>query len=446
MKPLLHHSILGRSLIASILMLSVFVVSSVLLLSVFAHQRAYDEQQSRLELHVYSLLAQVQFDSTVNVPTDYLDARLQEPDSGLMAWINGRGEPPLWRSESFDPVVYKRLMERNTVRSEMGRLSSLLLKDLQYHVVAYPVSWLLEDQAPLNITLYVAETSAPIDEDLSQLRRGLWLGGALFFILIILAQWLVIRWGLKPIKSLVGELSAVENGYQERLTSDAPSELQPLIFGLNLLLSGEVARRDRVANTLGDLAHSLKTPLAVLQNTPISDRTARIVVQEQVSRMDSVIQWQLQRASGRGSNPLSRVAVMPLLERIRATLLTVYSNRDLEITLTGGDLTVRADDADLMEVLGNVLDNACKYGRSHVRVSLSSNGGGVLISVEDDGEGISPALRDLVMRRGLRADQQGHQGQGIGLAVVRDILQSYGGRITLSTSELGGAKVEITLP
>jgi len=99
-----------------------------------------------------------------------------------------------------------------------------------------------------------------------------------------------------------------------------------------------------------------------------------------------------------------------------------------------------------MEVLGNVLDNACKYGRSHVRVSLSSNGGGVLISVEDDGEGISPALRDLVMRRGLRADQQGHQGQGIGLAVVRDILQSYGGRITLSTSELGGAKVEITLP
>lgn len=446
MKPLLHHSILGRSLIASILMLSVFVVSSVLILTFFAHKRAYDEQQSRLELHVYSLLAQVQFEGEVNVPADYLDVRLQESESGLMAWINGREEKTLWRSESFDPSVYESLMERNTVRSEMGSFRSLLLEDLQYHVVAYPASWLLEDQPPLSITLYVAETSAPIDEDLSQLKRGLWLGGALVFILIIVAQWLVIRWGLKPIKSLVGELSAVENGYQDRLTPDAPDELQPLISRLNLLLSGEAARRDRVANTLGDLAHSLKTPLAVLQNTPINEPATRAIVQEQVSRMDSVIQWQLQRASGRGSNPLSRVAVVPLLERIRATLLTVYSNRDLEITLAGADITVQAYEADLMEVLGNVLDNACKYGRSHVRVSVTQSGTCTVVSIEDDGEGVSPALRDIVMQRGLRADLQGHQGQGIGLVVVRDILQSYGGRITLCTSELGGAKVDITLP
>jgi len=169
---------------------------------------------------------------------------------------------------------------------------------------------------------------------------------------------------------------------------------------------------------------------------------------EQLDRMDEVMQWHLQRAVGGSHRLLQRVAVLPVVERLRATLLKVYAGRGLTIDVHGDDAArYRGDERDLMELLGNLLDNACKYSASQVRVAAQRDeeAGGLLLVVEDDGEGISPELRDALLTRGTRADSR-QEGQGIGLAVVKDIVAAQRGELSLGDSELGGARVELRLP
>jgi two-component system sensor histidine kinase PhoQ len=163
--------------------------------------------------------------------------------------------------------------------------------------------------------------------------------------------------------------------------------------------------------------------------------------------MDEVMQWHLQRAVGANHRLLQRVEVLPVLDRLRRTLLKVYAGRDLAIDVAAQEgVRYRGDERDLMELLGNLLDNACKYAKARVRVRARPSGeGGFELTVEDDGEGISPELRDTLLERGVRADTR-REGQGIGLAVVLDIVEGQGGELRLGDSDLGGARVALRLP
>ncbi len=439
-------SILARSLVAAFVVYFAFVVFILTLLEVFNRESAYRELGSRAELHIYNLLAQVEYDGEVQIPTAFLDPRLQQLGSGLSAWVIGTDKRILWQSLSFDVGVYQNSLAIKGIEDKKGEFVTSKLSGMSVLVTSYPVTWVTDDFGMQDLRFVVAQSTLEVEENLNGLSRKLWFGGAAALGALMLLQFLFMRWGLRPLESLSGELSAIEDGSQFQLSGDWPIELQPVTHSVNMLLASEQSRRDRIRNTLSDLAHSLKTPLAVLKGLDLEAPDAAQVLPDQVSRMDELVQWHLSRAVGSSAAPMVKTRVSTVVERLRNTLLRVYADRDLEIAVDTEEVKARIDEQDLMELLGNVLDNACKYGDRFVGVSVKAQAGGCVIQVDDDGPGISPEFRDSVLARGRRADQLSKPGQGIGLAVALDIVLSYKGTLDISLSDMGGTKVLIFLP
>lgn len=273
-------------------------------------------------------------------------------------------------------------------------------------------------------------------------------------LLVIPLLWLAAHWSLRPIGSLARQLRELENGTLETLTDEPPQELTSVVRNLNLLLDNERQRYTRYRTTLSDLTHSLKTPLAVLQSTlrslrggqTLSVEEAEPIMLEQISRISQQIGYYLHRASMQADhNVLKRElhSVSGLLDKLCSALNKVYQRKGVVLTLDiSPELSFIGEQNDFMEVMGNVLDNACKYCLEFVEITARQTDNELHLIVEDDGPGIPESKRDLVFIRGQRADTL-RPGQGLGLAVARDILEQYTGDIIASTSELGGTKMEV---
>lgn len=273
-------------------------------------------------------------------------------------------------------------------------------------------------------------------------------------LLIIPLLWLAAQWSLRPIGLLTAQVRELETNQRESLDDNPPQELRSLVRNLNLLLGNERQRYTRYRTTLADLTHSLKTPLAVLQSTLRSLRNgkqltieqAEPVMLEQISRISQQIGYYLHRASMQADhNPLQRDlhSVSALLDSLCSALNKVYQRKGVSISLDiSPELTFMGDQNDFMEVLGNVLDNACKYCLEFIEVSARETEHALHLFIDDDGPGIPESKRDLIFVRGQRADTL-RPGQGLGLAVVRDILEQYDGKVIASSSPLGGARMEV---
>jgi two-component system sensor histidine kinase PhoQ len=220
---------------------------------------------------------------------------------------------------------------------------------------------------------------------------------------------------------------------------------------MNALLCHERSRQARIRNSLDDLAHSLKTPLAVLRGVVDQSETGTKadvrLLGEQVGRIDQIVRYQLHRVAARGRQGFLHIEpVEPILRQLVGALAKVYKSKNIkfDVRLDGG-LRLRADPDDLMEILGNVLDNACKWCRLSVSIRGGQQDRRVVLYVEDDGPGFPDGLAESLIQRGARADTQ-VEGQGIGLAVVSEIVSGYGGRLELGRSDIGGARVKLDLP
>jgi two-component system sensor histidine kinase PhoQ len=276
----------------------------------------------------------------------------------------------------------------------------------------------------------------------------------LFFVLVLsFSLFILLVKGFKPLKEMAHDLEVIAAGKGDQLDANYATEFNDMKTSLNNLLNAEKHQRERYRNTLADLAHSLKTPLAVLQgaaNESLKHDDYMRLTQEQVRRMDQIIQHQLNRAVksiGDGTKT-SAVTVTPIIERILLVLSKVYRDKDVRPILNlGHKIELIADERDLMEVLGNMLENAFKYCRSEVAVSMYDDKENVYIVIEDDGSGVSESMRYTILERGERADTSATPGQGIGLSVAVDILSSYNCRLEVEDSfSLGGAKFSITFP
>lgn len=273
-------------------------------------------------------------------------------------------------------------------------------------------------------------------------------------LLVIPLLWLAGYWSLRPIGHLTLQVRELETGHRENLSGNPPHELRSLVRNLNLLLNNERQRYTRYRTTLSDLTHSLKTPLAVLQSTLRSLRSgkeftieqAEPVMLEQISRISQQIGYYLHRATMQADhNPLQRdlYSVSALLDSLCSALNKVYQRKGVEITLDiSPELTFIGDQNDFMEVLGNILDNACKYCLEFIEVSALQTDKALHLFIDDDGPGIPESKRDLIFVRGQRADTL-RPGQGLGLSVARDILEQYTGQIIATTSPLGGTRMEV---
>ena len=251
-----------------------------------------------------------------------------------------------------------------------------------------------------------------------------------------------VQRSLRPFRRLREQLAAVHVGAERRVAGTYPSEVQPLIDDLNALLEDRDKAIKRAVATAGDLAHGLKTPLALLAQ----EADANIV--QQVDRMTRQVNYHLARAraaaSGRaGAAPCPVADAADALVR---TLSKLYAGRVLDISSrVAPDVCARVQREDLDEVLGNLIDNACKWARSRVVVETSLTGTMVVVTVDDDGPGLAPALRSAALERGVRLDEAA-PGSGLGLAIVRDLSDLYGGTLSLDDSPLGGLRARVSLP
>lgn len=405
---------------------------------------------------VYTLIAAAGLDETghLTMSTSVPDQRFSNPDSGLYAQISSNSNHWLWRSESmkditlpFDVGLHRTEHTGKKIRLPSGR---------ELYLFSYGVVWSDVNDPRHAYTFSVASDMATLNARIAEFRRNLWgtLGGVALLLLAV--QGAILRWGLSPLKKAADELVAIEKGRQARLQGGYPLDLQGLTGNINTLLSQQQEHLDRYRRTLGDLAHSLKTPLAVLQSAAENKNEQSLlpqIVQEQVERMNQITGYQLRRAATSGWTALTApVNVQEVVRKVVSGLNKVYADKQVNATyVVDASVEFHGDEGDLLEVVGNLLDNAFKWCNRQVRITTQRHPGprenqwDILLNVEDDGAGIAPEMVQYVMQRGRRADSE-IAGHGIGLSIVRDIVQVYGGTLEITASELGGAAVNIWLP
>lgn len=441
-------SISQRLLICLTLLLLLFFGVMIAVLEARFRATAERAQRELLEGQMLALIQSVDIGEDGQVTSDLAEseARLAVPGSGLYAAIRA-GTHILWRSPSsaghvidFGPVL-----EPGENRfHELTGLGGTRL-------VALSRGRLWEDVGRLTLTV-AADTSA-YDAELRLFRRGLQGGFAVVAALLLLALALLLRWMLAPLRRLASQIREVERGERDQLGDSWPTELTGVVANLNTLLAAERTRIARYRDTLGNLAHSLKTPLAVLRATFPPGVPGAEQINEQVERMSAIVEHQLRKAATSGGASVGRHAVplLPIVLDLRGAMLKAHGRKDfsLEVAVPESLLFV-GDKDDLTEALGNLMDNAAKWCRSQVRVTagfqpLAGASQKLRIVVEDDGPGIAAQDRARVLERGARADEH-TPGHGLGLAMVRDMAELYGGKLALSASPLGGARVELLLP
>jgi two-component system, OmpR family, sensor histidine kinase PhoQ len=440
-------------------MLSVFVVLvvffglTVFLLDMLFRRAAESSLREVLDAQMVALVAAADPDGPESVtPTALLDTRFETPGSGLYAEIRSGSGESIWRSQSTTgtPVQFGPALDGGARTFFYTEIAGT---EIRLAVSSRGIVWPDLHGQPARFTFSVASSLEVYDEQVSGFRQQLigWFTGLALVFVATLA--LLLRWLGEPMRRLEREIREVEAGAREKLGDEWPIELAPVTGNLNALLDGERTRIRRYRDTLGNLAHSLKTPLAVMRQSLGSGAPAKDTLNAEIDRMSGIIEHQMKRAAASGGVLLGQapVELAPIVSELRAALLKVYGNKDLLFeTAIDPQAQFIGDRADLTELLGNLLDNACKWAKSRVRIAVSVNEeagsrAALQLIVDDDGPGIAEADRARVLERGGRADEA-TPGYGLGLAMVHDTVALYGGSLRIDGSSFGGARLELALP
>lgn len=392
-------------------------------------------------------------------PYDLPDPRFERPGSGLYAEVvfpSGHWDSP----SAIGPELPEGRLLKGQEEIFEGPLQITEISGAKGEAYRYGrgLIWSMEgSKAEFAYTVYIFEDTTALSRQVEVFRQELWryLGGA--GLILLLLQTVILRWSLLPLRRVIHELKRVQRGAASRMSERHPRELEPLAESINAFIESERENLDRQRNTLADLAHSLKTPLAVLRARVDSDATQGELREEvitQVGRMSDLVSYQLSRAARSGHALFAApIAIEPHAEEIVRGLEKVYAGKGVlcEFDLNEG-VQFYGEPGDLQELLGNLLENAFKWARSrvlltvHVGETAPGRRPGLLIAVDDDGPGIPPEKVALVLQRGVRGDER-VQGHGIGLSIVQDLVKGYRGTLDVRKSEeLGGARFEVVLP
>jgi two-component system sensor histidine kinase PhoQ len=449
----MNYSLQARALLIASVVLALFLGATGFVLDRAFRASAEAVMRDRLEGYAEVLeaaIANEHLDGLKSLP-ETLAQRFAQPDSGLYAKLTRKlGYKLDWMSDSakdkdipWPPLPDLWTARLDPVEPPDGKPLYVLSQDFVY-------------QTPKGRQIpYILQIAETLDDKesyyyqkMNLVRRDLWRWFGAAALLLLLLQAAILRRSFSPLRRVVADLRNIEAGRSDRLRGAYPRELGGLTENLNALLDQAESHLARYRNALGDLAHSLKTPLAVLQGAldqPAGDVAARALAREQIERMNLMIEYQLKRASASGRSHLAQpVSIREKARQIVSALGKVHAGRDIECALDiEPGLVFRGDEGDLLEILGNLADNAFKWARGRVDISARRQENGRLrLQVDDDGPGIPAPLADRLLGRGERGDPA-TPGHGLGLAIVHSIASAYGGRLSIGTSYLGGASVRI---
>ncbi len=434
-----------RIILSATLVLVIFISLTALTLERAFSDSAESALRDKLTSQLYALMAAAEVSDAAEVvmPSSELDALLGLPSSGVYAHVTDSDGKALWQSSSTLGIEPPSPL---SLDGGVKQFSQLHHGDEDYYMFAYGVNWPTE-QGAVALTFNIATDLKSFDKQIAKYRTSLWGWLLAMAALLLLSQAVILRWGLRPLRQVGAELNRIENGKQETIEEQYPKEISHLTDNINVLLNHEREHKTRYRNALGDLAHSLKTPLAVLQSS-IAGKDEHIVAafQEQIKRMNTIVEYQLQRAATAGSTGIgSYVEVEGTVTRLTDSLLKVHHGKKIILQVdVDPSLMFKGDEGDLIEILGNLLDNAFKWCKRQVQVSADQQGKHLSIRIEDDGPGMKPEQVEQLLKRGVRADEA-MPGHGIGLSIVHNIVQAYHGKLKIEQSNLGGVCVLVVL-
>ena len=411
-------------------------------------QSVISNAEDALRNQVLLLMANIDvIDGEVVIPPVLWEARLSQADSSLYAQVSTPVQGNVWQSDS---LLGMHLPDLPSAQGEFRFFESLDWEDGHpVFAMSLGVSWETE-QGDLPFTVLVAERTDAYNKRLAQYQRriALWLlvlGASLLALLLAL-----LSWAVKPLVRVTRQVSEIEQGERRRFDEDYPTEVSRLTQNLNQLLNFEEQRINRQKEVLGNLAHSLKTPIAVLKGLDYSE-TNKPEAERQLGAMQNIIDYQLQSAAAVGRRRFAKpVDISQPTQQIVESLNKLHQDKHLNVLVEVPSGTLfYGDQGDWMELVGNLLDNAYKWSHNLVSVSiankqLNSHRKAIEVVVTDDGSGIDDQLKSTILQRGVRLDSQ-TPGHGLGLHIVKGIVEAYDGDLSIQDEVGGGTRFRVQL-
>jgi two-component system sensor histidine kinase PhoQ len=432
-----------RSFAAAVLALLIFIPLTAVTLEQAFNGSLSQSMLQQLRVQSLTLISEFELDSTgspAQMPEQLYNDQFNIPGSGLYAFIQSH-DGVLWQSLS----TLNWQQQPKFVAPDIG--AEVFIEDFSmqnnYFLYAYTAEF-ESSEGYQPVSFYILQDKQVFNTEKSKFANTLWNWLGLIALLLLILLLVSLNAALLPISRLNKQIRQAESGQLKRIDQRYPPELEKLKNSINNLLDTEKLQRSRYKNSLSDLAHSLKTPLAVLSGTAGLPEQAK----EPISQINLQIQRQLKRAvAGTTSTFEQAVPIKPLVDKLFNAMHKVYAEKKLSLIhdIQQHELGFNGDITDLMEILGNVIDNACKAAFKQVTVTVLANVNKLLIHIEDDGPGIPKDKREQLLERGTRLDSY-KEGQGIGMAVVADLVSAYQGQLEIKQSDLGGAKLTLIFP
>ncbi|AEP29544.1 ATP-binding protein [Brumicola nitratireducens] len=440
-------SITGRIFLTCFLFVAIFFPAII-----FSMQNAYERslmmaKREELSTTAFAMISEFEFEEgEVVMPSRLFVEDLNLPGSDLVATIKWRDQQ-VWQSQSsidndIDSIMFNALYEQTN-----GQLLSetLFLSDFDENEQHFALSKKAEffiDGNFEEVSFLVINNKNKYQRELSTFINRLWWWIAVLGLILLGLIALSLRSVFMPMQNIIARIGEIEEGKIDQINDDYPPELQPLQKSINKLLNSEKQQRERYKKSLDDLAHSIKTPLSIILGQSNLSRD----IKEPVLHIDMIVKRQLKRATINVVGYLPSIDVAPVTQSLLDAMAKIHSQKSLSLV---SDMPKPAllsiDQTDYMEILGNLLDNACKAATASVKVSYERNTLSTFVCVEDDGKGMSASAIYEITERGRRLDTYS-EGQGLGLALVVDMLESYGGELQIQSDLNKGSRFCIVLP
>lgn len=431
-----------RLVAAAVVWLALMLAIGGIVLALAFRNIVEQEFSQRLDAILKAMIAATEIapDGTVSVVRPLGDPRFDQVFSGWYWEITEPGGRRLRSRSLWDSVIAPvdggSGLHTRRIAGPNGEPLLVVERDLEFPDAKGPVHLLVAGD--------LREVSDGVRRFDLLLASALGLMGAGMAIAVVIQ----VRYGLRPLRKMAADLRAVRDGTRARLAERYPREVAPLAEAMNIVLDKDTELIERARTHVGNLAHGLKTPLSII-SAEAEGAVDGKVIREQARTMQRLIEHHLGRAStvaGAGRTLGTRIAIRPVAESIAGALAKLLPDRQLAFDIDiAADCAFRGHREDLEEILGNLMENACKWAKGRVRVAAVDGAEGLVLSVDDDGPGLPPELVEQAARRGARLDEKS-PGWGLGLSIVSDLVAVNGGEIAFSKSGLGGLSVVVRLP